>query len=157
MSTSYMIQNRSSETPDLVVKWRRLHPDAVKPTKNYDDDAAFDIYSVEDLELQPGSHRNVGIGIAVEVGAGWSYDIRGRSGLNKKGIIAALGLCDAMYQGELRVVLSNLSGEPYIISKGDRVGQLKFNRVYKSEWVEVDEFEHRSGTRGANGWGSSGR
>jgi dUTP pyrophosphatase len=142
----------------LIVRWKKIHPEAVKPTKGYEQDGAYDVYGVEGAEVAPGDHINVGTGLAVEVGEGWSYDLRGRSGLSRRGIQASLGLCDAFYQGEIRVVLTNFSKETYIIQPGDRIGQLKFNPVFDPEvWEEVAEFEHVPGTRGANGWGSSGR
>jgi dUTP pyrophosphatase len=139
------------------IRWKFLHIDAKFPIRAYPTDGGFDIFSVEDLHIGVGAHVNVGTGLAVQIGKGWSYDLRGRSGLNKKGIIAALGLVDAEYCGELRIVLSNLSGEEYTINKGERIGQLKFNPVFDFQWEQVEDFPHRPGTRGANGWGSSGK
>jgi dUTP pyrophosphatase len=139
------------------IKWKKLHPDAIKPTRAYSDDAAFDLYAVEDLILPPDAHTNCGCGVAVMVPSGWSYDLRGRSSLNRNGIITALGLCDSYYTGELRAVLSNLSGKEYIIKKGERIGQIKFNPVWDFPWEEVEKFEAPEGTRGGAGFGSSGR
>lgn len=139
------------------VRWMRLHGDAKQPIRAYETDAGWDIYGSEDLDLPPNSHTNISTGIAIEVQPGWSYDVRGRSGLNRVGVIAALGLCDARYTGEIRVVLSNLSGEHYAIKKGERVGQVKLNPVWDMPHQEVKKFNPKPGTRGANGWGSSGR
>lgn len=139
------------------IKWKKLHPDAVMPTRANKDDAAFDLYAVEDLILPPNAHTNCGCGVAVMVPSGWSYDLRGRSSLNRNGIITALGLCDAYYTGELRAVLSNLSGEEYTIKKGERIGQIKFNPVWDFPWEEVEEFNAPKGSRGDKGFGSSGR
>ena len=139
------------------VRWKRLHEEAKMPTRAYPHDGAYDVYSVEDIHLMPGDHKNVGCGIAIEVRGGFSYDLRGRSGLSRIGIIASLGLVDSFYAEQLRVVLSNLSGKEYTIKKGDRVAQVKFNPVFDFPWQEVKEFEYKPGTRGKNGWGSSGR
>lgn len=141
----------------VAVKWKHLHPDSKKPVRAYPADAAFDLHAVEDIHFPVGSHLNVGCGIAVQIPKHWSYDIRGRSSLNKVGMIAALGLVDADYCNELRVVLSNLSGAEYTIKKGERIGQIKFNPVWDFPWENVEEFEHKEGTRGMSGWGSSGR
>jgi len=139
------------------IRWQRLHADGKEPVRSFKTDAGFDVVATESLELAVGAHLNIGCGIAVQVGPGWSYNLRGRSGLSRRGIIAALGLVDASYCGELRVVLSNLSGGPYHIAKGDRVAQVQFSPVWELPWEQVDQFESKSGTRGANGWGSSGK
>lgn len=139
------------------IRWKKLHEDAKIPTRAYIHDGAYDVYSVEDIHLIPGDHKNVGCGVAIEVRDGFSYDLRGRSGLNRLGIIASLGLVDSFYSNEIRVVLSNFSGKEYTIKKGDRVAQIKFNPVFNFPWQEVKEFKHRQGTRGMNGWGSSGK
>jgi dUTP pyrophosphatase len=135
----------------------RLHEDAKQPIRAYETDSGWDIFCVEDLDLPAASHMNISSGIAIEVKAGWSYDVRGRSGLNRVGVIAALGLCDAHYVNEIRVVLSNLSGDHYRIKKGERVGQIKLNPVWDMPWQEVKKFNPKPGTRAMNGWGSSGR
>ena len=122
----------------------------------YKSDSGWDVYAAEDLYIPKGAHLNVGCGIAIEVESGWGYSIRGRSGLNKKGVLAALGLVDSWYHNEIRVVVSNLSGDEFIISKGDRVAQLHFHPVMDLPWEKVDSFKSRPGTRGQNGWGSSG-
>lgn len=141
----------------ISIKWKKLHPEAKMPTRAYAADGAFDIYAVEDLHLPAGVHSNCGCGVAVQVPKGWSYDLRGRSSLNRAGVIAALGLVDSYYCNELRVVLSNLSGQEYTIKKGERIGQIKFNPVWDFPWREVEHFEITEGTRGMSGWGSSGK
>lgn len=146
------------EIKPLHVKYKRLHPQAKVPTRAYEDDGAYDLYAVETLVVKPGDHINIGCGLAVEVGKGWSYDVRGRSGLTRIGIIVGLGLCDAFYNGELRAVISNFSRKDYEVIEGERICQIKFNPVFVPQsFVEVQEFEVVPGTRGAKGWGSSGR
>lgn len=140
-----------------AVQWKRLHEEAKTPVRGYPADGAFDIFAVEDITFQPGDHLNCSCGIGVMVQEGWSYDIRGRSSLNRIGMIAALGLCDAHYCNDIKVVLSNLSGKPYVIKKGERIGQVKLNPVWELPWEEVEEFKVKEGTRGMNGWGSTGR
>jgi dUTP pyrophosphatase len=139
------------------VRWKKLHPDAKIPVRAYATDGAFDIHSVESFDIAAGGHVNVDCGLAVEVEPGWAYNIRGRSGLTRKGLLAGLGLCDAHFNGSLKVVLSNFSGEPYHVEKGERVAQLQLVPVFEMRWVEVESFKHKPGTRSTAGWGSSGR
>jgi len=139
------------------IRWMKLHPDAKNPTRAFQHDAAWDIHSTESMLIPAGGHLNVDVGLAVEVGPGVAYNVRGRSGLTRRGIIAGLGLCDSHYNGPLKVVLSNLSSEAYTVEKGERVAQIQFISVLDFPWQKVDSFKHKLGTRGTSGWGSSGR
>lgn len=154
---TYSIRRLWAILKPVPVRWKRLSPNGQTPTRTYPTDGGFDLVAVEEMHLPAGSHTNVGTGIAIEVCPGWSYDIRGRSGLNRRGVLCSLGLADARYQGEIRAVLSNLSGSEYVIKVGDRVAQIKVNPVFDFRWEEVQEFKHIPGTRGEKGWGSSGR
>jgi len=138
------------------IRWARLHPEGKQPFRAYPTDSGFDVHAVEELSIPKGAHLNCGTGIAVEVESGWGYSLRGRSGLNKKGIIAALGLVDSYYNNEIRVVLSNLSEGDFKIHPGDRIAQIHLHPVFDVPWEEVKVFKSRPGTRGLNGWGSSG-
>lgn len=140
----------------VPVKWKRLHSHSKHPFRAYETDGGFDLCAVETVTLPANSHVNVGTGIAVQVQPGWSFNLRGRSGLSRKGILCAMGLVDSFYNGELRAVLSNFSGEPYTIKPGDRVCQLQITPVFEFRWEEVVEFDNPPGTRGEKGWGSSG-
>ena len=139
------------------VQWKKLHTDAKQPVRGYQADGAFDVVAIEDIHFPIGSHLNCSCGIGVQVQSGWSYDLRGRSSLNKIGMIAALGLVDSHYCNEIKVVLSNHSGSEYTIKKGERIGQIKINPVWDLPWEEVKEFKIKKGTRGMSGWGSTGK
>jgi dUTP pyrophosphatase len=52
------------------------------------------------------------------------------------------------------VILLNLGREPYTIHSGDRIAQMIVARYEAVEWVEG---ELADSTRGAGGFGSSGR
>ena len=81
-----------------------------------------------------------------------------RSGLGiKKGICLSngVGVIDSDYRGELRVGLSNRSGEDYTLMPGDRISQLMVVPVMCPTPVFVDELDETE--RGAGGLGSTGR
>lgn len=150
-----------------VLKFKRLHEDAILPTRNNEDDAGLDLYAVEDIEIPPSEVDNsfVGVrigrakvptGIAVDIRTGFDGKIKGRSGLAfNKDIICFEGTIDAPYRGELGVLLYNLTGRPYQVRKGDRVAQLVINpcELPKPEWADELSF----GIRGEDGFGDSGR
>lgn len=81
-----------------------------------------------------------------------------RSGLAVKHGITVLnapGTIDAGYRGEVMVPLLNTSNEDFLISRGDRIAQLVFQKVEIARFIPVAELPESS--RGDTGFGSSGR
>ena len=69
--------------------------------------------------------------------------------------INAPGTIDADYRGEVQVLLVNLSGEPYILRRGERIAQLVVAPVSHAVLEEVDALPTTA--RGDGGFGSTGR
>ena len=80
--------------------------------------------------------------------------IRPRSGLTKKGIVAQLGTVDVSYRGEFMVNVYNFNDHEVIIEPFDRIAQIVVCPIYKPEVIEVDDLSETS--RGNKGFGSSG-
>ncbi|MBD3405101.1 MAG: dUTP diphosphatase [Candidatus Lokiarchaeota archaeon] len=141
----------------MIVKFKRVHPSAQLPEKKHEDDACFDLYSCESLVLKPGEFIGIETGIQMEIPIGTEATIRPRSGLAVRHGITVLntpGTIDAGYRGNIKVILINHSGKQYSISVGDRIAQMKIERVHDTrifEVVQLDETE-----RGAKGFGSTG-
>lgn len=96
-------------------------------------------------------------GIAVAIPPGYAGLVTPRSGLAARhgiSIVNGPGLVDAGYRGEVKVVLVNLSTEPFEILRGDRIAQLVVVPVAVQEFVEVAELPDT--TRGSGGFGSTG-
>ena len=83
--------------------------------------------------------------------------MRPRSGLAAKHGITVLnspGTIDADYRGELKVILVNLSNEPFTIESGERIAHLVLARHEVIEWEEVESLSDSA--RGVGGFGSTG-
>ena len=109
------------------------------------------------IVLEPLGRAMVPTGLYLEIPAGYEVQVRPRSGLAaKKGItvLNAPGTIDADYRGEVCVILVNLSNEPFVVEKGERVAQLVLARHERVEWEAVDELAES--VRGAGGFGSTG-
>lgn len=82
-----------------------------------------------------------------------------RSGLgHKHGLVLGnlVGLIDADYQGPLMVSCWNRSQQSaYTIQPGDRIAQLIFLPIVRTQFSVVDEF--KSTARGSGGFGHSGK
>jgi dUTP pyrophosphatase len=143
----------------MKIRIQRTHPAAVLPAYAHgpDEDAGMDLRAVETVTLAPGVPRLVPTGLTIELPPGYEAQIRPRSGLALKHAITcpnAPGTIDPGYRGEIGVILLNLGREPYTVHPGDRIAQMVVARYEPVEW---DEGGLAGSTRGAGGFGSSGR
>eukprot|EP00919_Chromeraceae_sp_WS-2016_P074703 GHVR01176806.1.p1 GENE.GHVR01176806.1~~GHVR01176806.1.p1 ORF type:complete len:145 (+),score=9.41 GHVR01176806.1:224-658(+) len=114
-------------------------------------------FITEPIVLKPLERILVPTGLFIALEPGSEAQIRPRSGLAyKKGVtvLNSPGTIDADYRGELKVLLVNLSSEPFEIKDGERVAQMIIARHEQPEWVEVKELSDTA--RGAGGFGSTG-
>ena len=112
----------------------------------------------ESLTLQPLQRALVPTGLHIALPAGFEAQVRPRSGLAAKHGITVLntpGTVDADYRGEIKVILVNLSGEPFEIVPGERIAQMVIARHEQVEWEQVQELDATE--RGAGGFGSTGK
>ena len=112
----------------------------------------------EDVRLEPLGRRLIPTGLALELPEGYEAQVRPRSGLALKHGLTCLntpGTIDADYRGEVQVLLVNLSAEPVIVRRGDRIAQLLVAPVTRAELVEVEALSDTA--RGSGGFGSTGR
>ena len=112
----------------------------------------------EPLTLGPLERAMVPTGLHIELPAGFEAQIRPRSGLAAKhgiSIVNAPGTVDADYRGEIKVILVNLSNEPFAIAPGERIAQMVVARHETVEWEPVETLEESE--RGSGGFGSTGK
>lgn len=110
------------------------------------------------VELKPLERTLVPTGLFIELPKGFEAQIRPRSGLAFKHGITVLnspGTIDADYRGEIKVLLVNLSGDPFLINDGERVAQMVIASHEQISWKTTDTLQDSS--RGAGGFGSTGK
>ena len=111
----------------------------------------------EPITLAPLQRAMVPTGLYIALPEGTEAQIRPRSGLAAKHGVTVLntpGTIDADYRGEIKVILVNLSNEPFTINPGERIAQMVVARYEKVEWNEVESLDTTE--RGAGGFGSTG-
>jgi len=114
-------------------------------------------FLAEPIVLKPLERALIPTGIFIEVPEGCEAQVRPRSGLAIKNGITVLntpGTIDADYRGEVKVILINLSNEPFTIQNGDRIAQMVIAKYEKITWSETSQLSETE--RGAGGFGSSG-
>lgn len=148
-----------------TIKLKKLHPDAQVPAKGTASAACFDLYSTETIILESrGGRVKVPTGIALEIPEGYCGRVYSRSSSFLKGLDIGSLVIDSDYRGEVFVMAGYDAGncelergrpETYVIHKGDRVAQLKIERLEPTAFEEVEELSETA--RGAGGYGSTGR
>jgi len=110
------------------------------------------------VELNPLERALIPTGLFIELPVGYEAQIRPRSGLAFKHGLTVLnspGTIDADYRGEIKVLLVNISNEPFSISNGERIAQMVVATHARVEWETVKELGNT--VRGAGGFGSTGK
>lgn len=122
--------------------------------------AGLDIRAYIDapIILQPMERTAVPTGLFIALPEGYEAQLRPRSGLALKSGVTLLntpGTIDADYRGEIKVIVANLSQEPFTINSGDRICQMVIARYEQIEWAPVEDLDETD--RGAGGFGHTGK
>lgn len=164
----------------MLVRFKRLHPDAVVPFKKYPEDFCYDVVATSEQEIAPNVWK-YGIGLAFEIQGkpedlvvenefgkellriqqdrkvNVSLDLRPRSSIYKTGMVLSnsVGTVDDLYRGEVSAIFYHVFPDMPRYRVGDRIGQIKLGITLPLEFEEVDELGQTA--RGDGGYGSTGR
>ena len=145
-------ENFKNQKPTIKIK--KLHPLAVKPTYAHDGDAGLDLYSIEDIRINPQSRVKIKTGLAFEVPQNYVGLIWDKSGIStKKGLKTIAGVLDSGYRGELLVCLANITNDYVEIHAGEKIAQMLIQPVEKAQIEEIEELSETQ--RGEGGFGST--
>ncbi|MFA6072948.1 MAG: dUTP diphosphatase [Candidatus Woesearchaeota archaeon] len=141
----------------MKLKIKKLNPDAKIPAYARENDAGFDIFSIEQYTLKPNERKSFSTGIAFELEPGFVALVWDKSGLSfKHGIKTMGGVIDSNYRGEIFIALLNTSKTDYEIEKGDKIANILIQPVICANIEEIDDLPANT-SRGDKGFGSSGR
>lgn len=141
-----------------TIKIKKLHPDAIVPERKSSGAAGFDIYSIEEVKIEPGEIAMISTGIALELPENMVAYIFPRGSLCLKKHLDmphSIGVGDEDFRGEYKVVYRNLGEESVTFEKHERIAQFVFMNYIPVEFKEVDELSDTS--RGTGGFGSTGK
>jgi len=141
---------------------KKLHSDAVTPTRGTPGSAGFDFsaYLPEGpAHISPGGYRIINTGVAIAImDPNWEMQVRSRSGLGgKEGLVVRQGVAtwDSDYRGEVQVSMWNTTLHDQVIAHGQRFCQGVFCPVWIGALQECETLPPSQ--RGSRGWGSTGR
>lgn len=140
----------------MNLKIKKLTPNAKIPEYACQDDAGFDLFATENIEIKPQERVQIKTGLAMQIPPGFVGLIWDKSGLShNQGLKTLGGVVDSGYRGEIKVGLVNLSTENYTIEAGHKVAQMIIQKKELCEIEEVTELDESD--RGEGGFGSTGK
>jgi dUTP pyrophosphatase len=139
-----------------LLRFKKLDPRAILPTRGSAMAAGLDLYVIEDLTIQPGERALGRTGLAVAIPTGYYGRIAPRSGLaSKQGLDVLAGVIDADYRGEIGCLLYNAGNETIQLPAQSKICQLIIEKIITPEAVWADDISDTE--RGSGGFGSTGR
>ena len=155
-----LLQDPSAEaqhattTTAATAQFVLLTTNAKLPTRGSPLSVGYDLYSAQEITINPNSRVKVLTDIAFTPPPGHYGQILSRSGLAaNKNIDCHAGVIDPDYTGNLTVLLNNSGPQPHDIQIGDKIAQLVFIKVATPQLAIVDELQHTE--RAAQGFGST--
>jgi dUTP pyrophosphatase len=140
--------------------------DGKLPSKANPNDAGFDVYATSDIVLYPGQVKKHPLNIKMKLPVGSWARIETKSGLGSKGMMVWAGVIDEGYRGVPHVIMSNIKHEhdngmknvePIMIKKGEKVAQMTMNPHANDFYCVQVESVDTNTSRGAGGFGSTGK
>lgn len=134
-------------------------PADLTPVYSSEDAAGADLKAAvdEEVRLEVGERALIPTGVRLVIPRGYEGQIRPRSGLaahHGVTLVNAPGTIDSDYRGEIKLIMINLGREPFVVRRGERIGQLVIAPVVQAEFVPGDLSDS---ARGSGGFGSTGR
>lgn len=156
-SRKSLFLNHCQIKPTCLKLFQKLE---LMPTSMSKGASGFDLKArlLEPVTLKPGEWEAIPCGFSMAIEDGFEAQVRPRSGLALKHGITVLnspGTIDSDYRGEVKVILINHGKEPYVINAGDRIAQLVFKRLPRTDFSIVEEL--KDSKRGSGGFGSTGK
>ena len=109
------------------------------------------------IVLKTGETITVPTNICFDLPHNIECQCRPRSGLTSQGITVGWGTVDEDYRGDVGIIITNTSGEDFIIKSGERIAQIYFNRKTKVNLEDHTGEEISKTERGDAGFGSTGK
>lgn len=122
----------------MTIYWHKLNDKAIIPTKR-DEDAGFDIYTIEDnILLMPFEKRLFKTGLAAAAESGYWLLAFDRGSTGSRGIHTHCGIIDNGYRGEIFICLCN--DNPYPVKFTSSTAKPYF--AAKDSYFTTDGIEH---------------
>lgn len=125
--------------------------------KGHETDSGYDVrLDIRLLLIKPFTTVTLPTGVFLDLPSNCEVQVRPKSGLSSKGLLVHFGTVDSGYRGEVLVIATNLTREPFALRADEKIAQLVFVKKDIVELEQVEEISNNT-TRGTGGFGSTGR
>ena len=140
----------------------KLDDARAEPKRAHPTDAGADLFSSTEVHIYPGETKLVDTGVAVKIPIGHVGLIYNRSSQGKIHVIIphSVGVIDADYRGNIKVLLQNNGEDPYFIYRySTRIAQLVVAPIVLVEFKGWDATTEpwEDTIRGTGGFGSTNK
>jgi dUTP pyrophosphatase len=134
----------------------RLIYQGTAPVRGYDDDAGLDLTAAETKIIQPWKIDWIDLDCRIALPHGyWTMLVGRSSSIKRRGLWVHSGVIDPGYTGPLFAGCMNVTEDPVVVEKGDRIAQLLIMRNHTKDVILVEGMMPMT-ARGDNGFGSTG-
>jgi|694.fasta_scaffold01523_10 deoxyuridine 5'-triphosphate nucleotidohydrolase len=129
-------QEMLNYVPKQILGYTKLNPDAIDPSYNYISDSGFDLYSTEEIVVNPLGRALIPTGLAFDIKDGYEIQVRSKSGLAiNQGlfVLNSPGTVDC-FSEDMKILTIN--GEKHI--KDLKINDIVFSFNEKSLEIEKD-------------------
>ena len=161
LETDVKVERKTPEEPttkptNLVVKVKKLNPNAVVPSYSKFGDAGIDLTITSEIS-NTTSDVSYGFGIAMEIPDGYVGLVFPRSSVRNQELLLTncVGVIDSGYRGEIQATFKKTNGlDSLKYNVGDRGAQIIILPYPQVTMVESNELSDTE--RGTGGFGSTG-
>jgi dUTP pyrophosphatase len=132
-----------------------MSDDSFEPVQGTVGSAGSDLVTPRDVTITSGETKKIELDIAMEIPDNLFGLILDKSSMAKKQLTVSGGVLDSDYRGNISVLLTNSSSEPYTCSKGDKIAQIVFLPFIRPVFEPTEKLSET--TRGHGGFGSTGK
>ena len=132
-----LIQSQKIYSDNAFLAVEKLSIRAKLPEKQYPFSAGYDVYLLNSIELEPYKTGTFSTGISVEIPARCVGILTARSSTSIKGILVHNGVIDPAFDGEIKVILTNLTNKTIKLDSLIAIAQLLFIKIYCPIFTEI--------------------
>ena len=146
--------------PTIKLEFSKSTFESTSPIYAYPTDSGMDLFSVDDITIEPFGRSLVPTGIHFDIPENYEIQIRSKSGLALNQGLMVLnspGTVDQGYTGEIKVIIFNTNKTSVNIIKGQKIAQAVMSPVVCGKWIQLVEVDNvTTKDREDKGFGSTG-
>lgn len=132
---AFLLYHRFKNTKKI--KYLIFDSRAIIPKRATDGSVGYDIYTYQDILLEPNTTTKIPTGFGIKLPSGYYPEIHARSSLSIGHTTIGAGIIDEDYTGEISVIFANMTTFRLVLKAGSAIAQFKIHNVVKFDAFEI--------------------